>query len=197
MAAHLRNKDLLVLGFWSDWDYLNKVLGEVLQDVQPISVTVVDPSPSDQLQQKAPELWALSHQENVLFEHAQELALDLLDELRRAFSAAFLRQMLAMGRPAFQLEMGVAPDQALMTLQTVDSETLYSWRRDAEGVPAGKPAKLTRPAPSEALGYFHLLLRHAGAVQTPDGYSLDGRIVRVVNGAVSVVRVFETNGGLI
>jgi hypothetical protein len=28
MAANLREKDLLVVGFWSDWSYLNAVLAE-------------------------------------------------------------------------------------------------------------------------------------------------------------------------
>lgn len=53
MAANLRQKDLLIVGFWSDWEYLNAVISSALGNVQPLSVTVVDLSPADVLQQKA------------------------------------------------------------------------------------------------------------------------------------------------
>jgi hypothetical protein len=91
MAANLRQKDLLVVGFWSDWDYLNAIIGSALADVQPLSVTVVDLSPADVLEQKAPDLWQIAHAQNVMFEHVQESAADVLDELRRAFSTSYLR----------------------------------------------------------------------------------------------------------
>jgi hypothetical protein len=45
MADHLREKDLLVVGFWSDWSYLYAIISEALVDVTPLSVTVVDLSP--------------------------------------------------------------------------------------------------------------------------------------------------------
>ncbi len=44
-----------------------------------------------------------------------------------------------------------------------------------------------RPENLEALGFFHLLLRQAGAEQRPGGYILNGRKVRVVNGASAVL----------
>ena len=72
MAANLRQKDLLVVGFWSDWEYLNAVIGAALIDVQPLSVTVIDLSPTNALEQKAPQLWEIAHAENVTFEHVQE-----------------------------------------------------------------------------------------------------------------------------
>jgi hypothetical protein len=53
-------KDLLVVGFWSDWAYLNTILRSVLGVVAPASVTVIDQSDSGQLQAKAPRLWALA-----------------------------------------------------------------------------------------------------------------------------------------
>jgi hypothetical protein len=37
MAANLREKDLLVVGFWSDWAYLNEILGKALRGVSPLS----------------------------------------------------------------------------------------------------------------------------------------------------------------
>jgi hypothetical protein len=187
MTANLRQKDLLVIGFWSDWEYLNHVIGSALEDVAPLSVTVVDLSDADQLEQKAPDLWALAHDQNVTFTHLQESGAKVLDELRQAFSNNYLRKILAVGKTAFEEAAGVVCDPAWLDVSEFDSETLYGLRRDAEGVPSGKPATMKHPGDWEALGYFHLLLRHAGAEQYAEGYRMNGRTIRVVNGASSVL----------
>ena len=187
LAASLRQKDLLVIGFWSDWGYLNQVVGSALKDVAPLSVTVVDLSSSDQLERKAPGLWALAHGANVRFTHVQESSADVLDELRRTFSTNYLRKILAAGRAAFEEETGKACDPAWLNVAELDSEALYGWRRDAEGVPSGSPASKKDPGELEALGYFHLLLRQAGAEQGEKGYRMNGRIIRVVNGATALL----------
>jgi hypothetical protein len=187
MAANLRYKDLLVVGFWSDWEYLNAVIGEALIDVQPLSVTVIDLSATNALEQKAPQLWQIAHVQNVTFEHVQESGAVALDELRRAFSSNYLRQVLDAGRAAFEQATGVDCDPAWLEIGDFDSEALYGLRRDAEGIPAAEPAKLLRPGSPEALGFFHLLLRQAGAVQRADGYELNGRSIRVINGTQSVL----------
>jgi len=183
MAANLRQKDLLVVGFWSDWDYLNQIVGSSLQGLNPLSVTVIDLSGTADLEQKAPDLWLLAHQPHVTFTHVQESGADALDELRRAFSENYLRQVLAAGRAVFEAATGVGCDPAWLNVSGLDSESLYDWRRDAEGVPAGRPAMTNRPRNGEALGYFHLLLRRAGAAQNAQGYTLNGRRIRVINGA--------------
>jgi hypothetical protein len=187
MAANLRQKDLLVVGFWSDWKYLNAVIGEALIDVQPLSVTVIDLSPTNTLEQKAPQLWEIAHAQNVTFEHVQESGVVALDELRRAFSSDYLGQVLDAGRAAFEHATGVQCDPAWLKVGDFDSEALYGLRRDAEGVSAAEPAKLLRPANPEALGFFHLLLRQAGAIQRADGYELNGRRIRVLNGGQSIL----------
>lgn len=187
MTANLRQKDLLVVGFWSDWEYLNGVIGDALINVQPLSVTVIDLSPTDALERKAPQLWEIAHAQNVTFEHVQESGATALDELRRAFSSNYLRQVLDAGRAIFEQATGVDCDPAWLGVGNFDSEALYGLRRDAEGVSATEPAKLLRPANPEALGFFHLLLRRAGAVQRSDGYDLNGRSIRVLNGAQSIL----------
>jgi len=187
MAANLRQKDLLVVGFWSDWEYLNAVIGGALIDVQPLSVTVVDLSPTNVLEEKAPQLWQIANADNVHFEHVRESGADVLDQLRKAFSRNYLRQVLAAGRAVFEATTGVPCDPDWLQLADFDSETLYGLRRDAEGVSATKPATRLRPGNVEALGYFHLLLRQAGATQLPHGYGLNGRSIRVVNGAEAIL----------
>lgn len=183
MEANLRQKDLLVVGFWSDWDYLNQIVGGAIQGIDPLSITVFDLSEGPALEQKAPDLWALAHRPQVTFSHVQESGADALDELRRAFSENYLRQVLAAGRAVFEELVGVACDPAWLNVAAMDSEALYDWRRDAEGVPNSRPATKKRPNEGEVLGCFHLLLRRAGAAQQPQGYALHGRSIRVINGA--------------
>jgi len=50
---------------------------------------------------------------------------------------------------------------------------------------------LRNPGPSEVLGYAHLLLRRAGASQTPVGYDLAGRRIRVVNGSGMLLQTVQ------
>lgn len=185
MAANLLQKDLLVVGFWSDWDYLNRVLGDAVQGLDPLSVTVIDPSPTAVLQTKAPGLWALANQPQVTFSHIQESGADALDELRRAFSESYARRVLDAGSAVFTAKTGLTCNPVWLSVADLDGEALYDWRRDAEGVPAGKPAIARSPQNVDLLGYFHLLLRRAGAVQQPQGYTLAGQSIRVVNGAGS------------
>ena len=187
MEANLRQKDLLVVGFWSDWNYLNQIVGGAIQGIAPLSITVIDLSQGADLEQKAPDLWALAHQPQVTFSHVQESGADALDELRRAFSENYLRQVLAAGRAAFEAVAGIACDPAWLNVAALDSESLYDWRRDAEGVPNGRPATTKRPGDGDVLGCFHLLLRRAGAVQRPQGYTLHGLSIRVINGAGCVL----------
>jgi hypothetical protein len=187
MAANLRQKDLLVVGFWTDWDYLNSLLDEALAGMDPLSVTVIDRSSPNILEQKAPRLWEIAHAANVTFEHVQESGATALDELRAAFSTNYMRQVLDAGRVVFEEVTGAAPQAASLEMDAFDSETLYGWRRDAEGAPTSQPATHVRPLNCEVLGLFHLLLRSAGGLQHGAGYELNGRMVRVLNGAGAVL----------
>lgn len=187
MAANLRNKDLLVVGFWSDWGYLNHVVSSALGGIHPHSVTVIDLSTTDELETKAPGLWSIANRAGVRFEHIRESGADVLDELRKAFSENYLRQMVAAGCNAFTEATGVVCDPSWFNVDGLGSEALYGWRRDAEGVPRSKPATEIRPSNTEAVGYFHLLLRRAGAVPVSGGYSYADQLIRVVNAAGHVL----------
>lgn len=191
MAANLRQKDLLVVGFWSDWDYLNQILDDAVQGLDPLSVTVIDPTPTDALQVKAPRLWALAHQQPVSFSHIRESGADVLDELRRAYSEGYVRQVLEAGAAVLEAKTGLKCDPAWLVAEGLDGEDLYDWRRDAEGVPDGRPATARDPVNVEILGYVHLLLRRAGAAQQKRGYALAGRRIRVVNGAGSEISIVK------
>jgi SIR2-like domain len=189
MAANLRKKDLLVVGFWSDWNYLNQILDGAIQSLDPLSVTVIDPSPTESLQAKAPGLWAIAHQQHVNFSHIQESGADALDQLRRAFSENYMRQLLAAGKDIFEAKIETEFNPDWLSVSGLESEALYDWRRDAEGVPDGKPAMAKSPKNVDVLGYFHLLLRRAGALPQQRGYKLAGQSIRVINGSGSDVSI--------
>lgn len=191
MAANLREKDLLVVGFWSDWSYLNGVLGSAMSNVSPMSVTLVDPSTAAELELKAPGLWKLAHGKDVRFEHVPSSGADALDELRQAFSRGFLRKVLHAGKTAFEAETAISCDPAWLEAPIFGSEDLYALRRDAEGIPSTSPAVQRAPQAAEQLGLAHLLLRKAGATPTPGGYDLAGHKIRVVNGAGCILATLK------
>ena len=187
MRANLREKDLLVVGFWSDWSYLNEILSGALINVSPLSVTLVDPGKIEDLQEKAPQLWALTQKTGVSFYHVAESGAQVLDEIRRCFSQGYMRRVLNAGVSHLEAETKCSVDPAWLQITNADSECLYAQRRDAEGVPSSAPATQKYPVNVELLGFFHLLLRRAGATQTSDGYELAGEKVRVINGAGAVL----------
>lgn len=178
----LREKDLLIIGFWSDWRYLNKLIADALEDAAPASITLVDPDNAAVLEEKAGRLWAIAHAEGISFRHVQAPGEVFLDEFRKAFSQSWLRAMLRGGRQAFAAEMGADPAAALFDIDGSDMAALYDRRRDAEGIAPGHAPRGKRPPPGEVLGFVHLLLRYAGAIEKGASYDHDGRSIRVVNG---------------
>lgn len=183
MNVNLREKDLLLIGFWSDWAYLNQIIDSAFENVSPNSVTVVDPSEPSTLEEKAPVLWAKAHAPNVTFTHVQQSGADALDFIRREFSRAYIRKLLASGANAFVHEYGVNCEDALLDCPDLATDELVQWRRDAEGIGFVKWPRLKSPIQGEMLGFVHLMLRSAGAVIAGNRYEFQGRSVRVVHGA--------------
>jgi hypothetical protein len=190
MEQWLPDRHLLVVGFWTDWGYLNEVLGAAIDASTSASVTVVDPKTTAELAAWAPELWAaLSGAPN--FTHVQDSADDVLAELRLEYSRTWTRKFYHLGRAMFEAEHGPCTP-ALLDPNDMDVETIYDARRDAEGQAPDHAAR--KPAPSQdalQAALSHLLIRRAGAVRNGSWYTLNNRNVRIVNGAgraVSEVR---------
>jgi hypothetical protein len=179
---NLPGKDLLVVGFWSDWGYLNDVLAGAFAIENATSVTVVDPSPSAELQAKALMLWTKLNSLSGSFEHVKESGADVLEELRTAHSKAWVRRFYSLGHPLMDADGGVPP--AAATPEALSCNDLYALRQDAEGVSYQRAATLKAPAAHAAHSAFaHLLLLGAGAVQRGAWLEHGGRTIRVVNGA--------------
>jgi hypothetical protein len=182
VRLHVPGKDLVVVGFWTDWGYLNNVLAEALTIDSANSVTVIDPDSTANLQAKAPDLWTTLNSLSNGFEHVQESGANALDELRTAYSKVWIRKFYALGQPLVKATGETIPSAA--TPDALGAEDLYNLRRDAEGVPYTRAATLKAPAPGAAqTAYAHLKLLNAGATQHGAWLEHGGRSIRVVNGA--------------
>jgi hypothetical protein len=133
MNLALPEKHLVVVGFWTDWGYLNDVLAEAFTIGNASSVTVIDPSPMIDLKAKAPKLWAKLNDLSRIFEHVQASGADVLDELRTAYSRTWARKFYALGTNLMQTAGGAVA--LVAPFDTLVGENLYNLRRDAEGIP--------------------------------------------------------------
>ena len=180
LSHRLANRDLLIVGYATDWDYLNEALHRVLGVVAPARVIIVDPCDAPTLKTKAPQLIALGDRATVQFLHATCSGDSFLASLRRAFSQSFVRQVLHRGQQEFQDVKGVPPDPAWLEPPDLKSDAYWQVRRDLEGCGPRKPAKESKPTAGPMLGTTLLQLRAAGAL--PDGpvWTLGGLRIRVL-----------------
>lgn len=180
LNVRLLDRDLLIVGYWSDWDYLNGILAATLGEVNPARVIVVDPADGATFETKAPELYALGQRATTTFQHVRASGADFLDVLRHQFSKSFVRRILHSGAGEYLNSTGNHPDVAWTEPPDVDNYTLWQIRRDLEGRIPNEPAKERNPPPETLVGLTLLQLQEAGAV--PDGpyWQLNGRRVRVL-----------------
>jgi hypothetical protein len=189
MNLHLPAKHLVVVGFWSDWKYLNQIFSDAFTIDNAQSVTVIDKGSEAALQAKAPELWARLNGLSRTFEHVQESGAVVLEELRLEFSRTWARRLYSLGAA------GAAPSvagpgtpsptgpTAPLISPGLNIEALYDLRRDAEGVPYTKAATLKIPAPNAAqASSMRLTLLNRGATEIDSWLRYDGAAVRIVNG---------------
>lgn len=183
LAGGLMQKDLVFVGFWSDWPYLNDVLNAVLVDQTPRSVTLVDPSDGAVLAAKAHDLWDWAHGPGIEFEHVQMSGSDFLAELRLRYSRLLLHQIAARGEQVFRERTGVTLP-AFPDTSSCSVDQLYDLRRDWSGVPRGSAVLRREPqAADELLGGLFYELVASGAVLDGNLLSVGTERVRLVQGA--------------
>jgi hypothetical protein len=182
MQHYLPNRDLLVIGFWSDWAYLNEVLEGAVVSTEPRSVIVVDPSPQDALQAKSPALWQWAT-ERATFIHVQVSGDAFLDELRSVVSCHFVWKVWQKGRAVFEGLMGQKPPPDPMdSINALSTDELYRLRRDLTGVPSGSIVRQSDADDThELIGLLHLALFLNGAHLRSNVFDWNGTTVRLVN----------------
>ena len=193
LQTHLHNKDLVIVGYSTDWDYLNAVLERTLGVVAPSSVLVVDPSSTADFNAKAPQLSALAGRSTAGAFHLQASGADFLAALRRSYSEAFVRVALHQGVDAFQAVTGAPPDPGHLVAPTVDLDSLWRMRRDLLGCGPQDPARDRDPPNEPVVGLTILELRAAGAVPEGSYWRVNGHTVRVLRAPNAVLHQIEAD----
>lgn len=183
LNVRLLDRDLLVVGYWTDWDYLNGVLAATLGAVNPARVIVVDPADSATFAAKAPDLYALGHRASTTFQHVRDSGANFLESLRSQFSKSFVRRVLHLGANEYSNSTGRYPDAAWIEPPDLDNITLWQMRRDLEGRVPNEPAKERNPPNESLVGLTLLQLQACGAVSDGPYWRLNGRRVRVLRAA--------------
>jgi hypothetical protein len=191
LTTHLLDRDLIVVGYFTDWDYLNAVFDNTLGQVRPARVVIIDPSYGAILAGKAPALHALGDRADLRFCHVRESGALFLQRLRTEFSLSFVRRVLHAGTQAFEHVTGVQPDPGWLEPARTNADDLWCERRDLEGRVPGEPARERVPPQEPTLGLTLLQLRAAGAV--PDGpyWLLHGQRVRVLRTSNQLLHLVE------
>jgi hypothetical protein len=180
LAQRLLDRDLLVVGYWTDWDYLNEVLEKSLGAVSPARVIVVDPTDTATFGAKAPTLYALSQKAKLDHGHVQASGAEFLSAVRKEFSRTYIRRALHAGAGEYTSWSGSVPDPAWLEPTVTDNEVLWRIRRDLEGCAPQEPAKTREPADEPMVGLTILQLRAAGALEEGSYWTLNGYRIRVI-----------------
>jgi len=183
LNGQLKSKDLMFVGFWSDWDYLNTIIEDCIVATEPSLVVLVDPMDAAGLKAKAPNLWNWANSGKFLFLHERESGADVLDELRKEFTIKFFEQLLAQAETTFITMTGkaVPPTSFDRSKTSID---FYAMRRDYVGIPDTQIVREKHPSNSSAqIGAIHLRLLAKGATLDEPRFVLGVDRLRVVQGA--------------
>jgi hypothetical protein len=180
LRNRLLDRDLLIVGYFTDWDYLTGVLEQTLGEVRPARVIIVDPSSGAELAAKAPVLYGLGGRARVSFSHVSISGSSFLERLRLEFSQAFVRRVLHAGADAYENRTGVTADPAWLEPPAIAAEDYWHVRRDLEGRFPSQPARDRAPPEEPLLGLMFLELRAKGATAAGPYWLLSGRRIRVL-----------------
>jgi len=191
LKNELLNRDLLIVGYSTDWDYLNQVIAQTLGAVSPASVLVVDPSSTENFAIKAPDLASLAARAQKGAGHVVASGAEFLDALRMKYSKAFIQSAIARGVADFTEIAGHPPAAASKEAPDLDNYNLWKIRRDLLGCKPNKPARQAMPHDEAAIGLTLLQLREAGGNADGPYWRVDGRTVRIIRAAGAFLHSLE------
>ena len=182
LRGHLPNRDLIVVGFWTDWAYLNHILENAVVSTEPRSVIVIDPSSQADLKAKSPELWQWA-QNNTRFRHIEASGDTFLNELRLVVSCHFVNRVWAKGKEQYVRTIGREPDEThSVNISDFSTEQLYSIRRDLTGVPVNSIVRNNGIDEGHSLiGMLHLGLLLCGATLPSNLFHWNGSTFRIIH----------------
>ena len=192
LKTRLAGRDLLVVGYWTDWDYLNEVLRASFREVIPRRVIVVDTCETEKFAEKAPALYDLGNLANAEFYHVQNSGNTFLDKLRVDFSKGFIRRILYSGKSGYTDSTGIEPENVWLEPVPEDAQVLWQLRRDLEGCNPNEPSKKRNPSEEPLVGITILQLQARGAVSNGSYWILDDQIIRVISAANCLLHEVES-----
>jgi len=181
LQSTLLDRDVLIVGFWSDWAYLSDILASTVNAIRPRTIYLVDPSPAAVLASKAPEMWSWANAPGVSFHHEQESGAEFLDELRRRVSRAFLMRAFLDADGAYRSLFASAPlGKAAASLGSTSPE-LYALRRDITGTPPTRIVRQKDPSPGLRVHVaIHQRLIDLDAQYSSHTYDFRGKVLRLI-----------------
>ena len=183
LAANVAARDIVFVGFWTDWSYLTDILAQHLDVATPAHVYLVDPDAPENLQQKAPALWEWAHSDNIVFHHCRESGPDFLNELRSRWSLVYINRLVTESTTTYNEVFGHYPAHIVATSPDWDARTLYALRRDLSGTPRSAVVRSRVPEDMDHLAAaIHQRLLERGAQYSPHTYELAGRSIRLISG---------------
>lgn len=191
LAQQLLNRDLLIIGYSTDWLYLNTVLESALGAVNPARILIVDPVASADYIGKAPFLAALGDGcANGNF-HLRASGDEFLERLRTEYSRSFVRQALIHGVALYEEVYGDAPSGDLLEAPQISNQEFWQVRRDLLGCEPFKPIVARQPHAEPLVGLTILQLRRSGAIADGSYWALDGNRFRVIRAANEALHKVE------
>ena len=183
IAANVAARDIVFVGFWTDWSYLTDLLAQHLAAATPAHVYLVDPDLPNNLQQKAPDLWDWAHSDNIVFHHCCESGTDFLNELRLRWSSVYINRLVTDSRNTYNDIFGSYPEPIVAASPDWGARTLYALRRDLSGTPRSAVVRSRDPNDMDHLAAaIHQRLLERGAQYSPHQYELPGRSIRLISG---------------
>lgn len=188
LGGHLIERDIVILGYWTDWDYLNDLLIQSVSDHEPRRVIVVNPSTQDELRGKASGLWEWAIANAVDPQHLQMSAEEFLEDLRKRFSQRYIARLLESSLQTYEALTGKQFDRALDHGHDASTTDLYARRRDLCGVSANEVVRSKRPENDQMLlGAIHLILLEEGASMEGSHFVHNDTRYRVIRGSGQVL----------
>lgn len=182
VQGHLPNRDLLVVGYWTDWAYLNEILDNAIVSTEPRSVILVDPSTGEALQKKSPQVWDWANR-STTFRHIQASGDAFLSELRCIVSQHLIQTIWDRARPNSIAVLGWDMPAVLPRPFAAHSAAdLYRLRRDVTGVPMNAVVRNGRADESHILiGVLQMALCALGARCSSNVFEWNGCRLRMVH----------------
>lgn len=195
LSGNLTEKDIIIVGFWSDWSYLNEIFEKCISNVEPRSVILIDPSSSIELEDKAPDMWRWANSPNVNFLHIRESGSTFLNELRKCFSVHFLQRLIKYSA-GIKESTDEFKSKYIEPFQSLSVNDLYNIRRNFCGVPHNKPVKTKRHiAENENIGRCHITLIDEGATLSNSLYQLRNMKIRLIHAAGQLMSSIKKKHG--